>query len=366
MILKHSKKLSDFLFQKLNDLTKYLKTKHGANTVRLVLEFLILLILIRILELPFYLANLLGSQIISTFASTLKEILSFIWSFSLYYSYILYSLLTLFHFFKKLRDDKERLTVSNKTKTNNVFKEMIQSFSKLSKLIVRIFLIPFFLIAIFAIVFLVYLSIRAVSGTYLVSLFLFMLAILLFSITGPLIVNSNFTKRRRDKLYNTMFASALLAFVISITVLTLETKNFSYEKQLTNDFDIIENTYNFSLEQDDYDMLKVTAPRNISVIEDNSLSGELVITTSRADTAKVLFENNIAKQRQNINIDYELNLKSSDVGRIIDLLMKCIEDKTIYDYTKIKYGDVYLRINANDLDKLEIVNTNDEKINFSK
>ncbi len=362
IVLKWVKQLGDHAFNAVDKLSKFLRTKYGKNIVKIVLQALILLTLIRIIELPVFIIAETGEAIITSFASTFRLLVSSVWVYMIYYAYYIFSLILIYTFIKDLLKDKDLIEVSDKKEKNDNFKNILEGIKQFFKILIYVSEIPIILIIIGGIVLLVYMSMIAAKGVYLISLFLFVISVIIYGLLAIDSINNHFRKKSQDtsmvRIVGTIIA--LLIFIASATYLVIETKNYSYKNQLTSDFAIMDSELSYSLASKEYDKIKIIAPRNIVIIKDENIADKIIININRAETATVSTKNKIVQDNLQIEIDYELDLKFNHFEKIGKLIMRCIEDKTIYDYNKLKYGEVQIRVNPLDAERLLIVDQSND------
>lgn len=363
VLIKWIKKLADEAYTGIDKLAKLLKTSHGKNIVKLLLQTIILLIFIRLLELPVMIISITGAQIFAAFASTFRVIFSSIWEFSVYYVYFLYVMVLVYSFIELTRKSKDLMKVSEKEESNKKFAETMEGFAKFFKAVIIMAQIPLVLAFIANIVLIIYMSIYAAKGVYLYSLFYLSITVFLFIILALWAINLNFVKKAKDKKNNLMIGLLSVAaalFLISMSVLVYETKNYNYKNQLTSDFSMMDSELSYSLASNEYEKIKIIAPRNINIIEDETINDKVMISVSRAETSGIETSTKIVGDDLNVEIAFELDFKFVHMKKISQLIIRCIEDKTIYDYTKLKYGDIQIRVNPNDVKRIEIVDRSND------
>lgn len=361
VILKFVKYLGDKAYDLVNKLSKFLRTKHGKNVVRISLYTLILIFVLRILELPFFLLAAIGDQVLDVSVTSFSTILKFIWKTALYYTYIIYIIISLYIFINDLLNKKSLIKISKKDSDNKNFKEILIAIKKFIKTLVYLSIIPILFIIVITIFSLIYLISIAIKGTYLISLFIFLISLISFGVVAILAILSNLKAGETKRKHLIILTSiSIIFFLSSIFALILETKDYSYKNQLTNDFKILESETSYNLNAKDYDTVKITSDRNIFVIKDDDLKDQIIVKINRAETSVAKYESIVIKDELKINIDFELNLKLSHIEKLNNFIKKCIEDKTIYNYTKLKYGDIQIFVNPNYLNKVIIVDKSND------
>lgn len=360
-ILKFVKFLGDKAYDLVNKLSKFLQTKYGKNIVRMSLYTLILIFILRVLELPFFLLATIGDQLLDVSLSTFSTILKAIWRNALYYTYVIYLIISLYSFTNYLLKKKELIKISAKDKENKIFKEALNKAEALFKTFIYLSIVPIIIMIIIIILFIIYLISLAVNGIYLISLFIFLISLISFAALAISAILSNL-KLQKNKSKRTLILTlvSILFFLTSMFSLIIETKDYSYKNQLTNDFKILETETYYNLNANDYDTVRITSDRNLFLIKDENLNDEMIIKINRSETSVAKYETIVIGDELRINIDFELDFKFSHINKLNVFIKKFIEDKTIYDYTKLKYGDIQVIVNPEYINRITIVDKSND------
>lgn len=160
----------------------------------------------------------------------------------------------------------------------------------------------------------------------------------------------------------------IILFFTGITCFYLETRNYKEDKYLTANFSL-EKT---ALEYDIYEnqIFKITndkTNKNMNIYIDNSLNNKIQIVVVHSDMLEI--KNNYSKEKDLVNIDLDSNLiikEWNDVVDIYSLAVTSFTNKTIYNYTLLKYPEIRIYVNENNLDNIRFVKENGKIYNPSK
>ena len=150
-----------------------------------------------------------------------------------------------------------------------------------------------------------------------------------------------------------------LLFIIGLIIVNFDLKNYNYVNYLPSEFENKTEVITLSIDKNKtYSVMKAKYNQNIIIekeinesIEDNVVMFEVnhtktseTFNTLKTDKNKVsiIFSNNFSVTSKN------------DLIKIYKLFVKCIKDKTIYNYNLLKYSKIVIKGNSKSLDRIKI------------
>lgn len=356
VILNFLKDLSNKIYKLTDKLSKFLRTKQGKNSLKLILRLVLVILFIQVAKLIAHVLNQFGIEVFNFAAATFKSILSLFWSFIIYYSYVLFSVLFFYIFLDDLSKEKEILEISKDKKTQTRFMEALQLLKRFFEFFVYLVQIPLILIIVVAIVIFSILINYAMSGVFLISLFFLLLSIILFASLVIVLITAYLKERYEwKKLIDITVTLVVTLFVASLFFIAYETRDYDFNENLTDDFALIDSETSYNLNNSEYSKVRIIVDRNVQIVKDENIKDKVVLRTRRAETSNLAIQNEISDDKLNVELDYDLNLRFKNINQLSNLLIKCIEDKTIYNYQLLKYGQTQIMINPDDIEKIIVV-----------
>lgn len=159
--------VTDSFVTAIKKINKFLTDKKKNVIVRAIIRVIVCLLMLSILEIPFFLVGKLGLGIIYLLTTTFRDSISLIWVSVIDYSYMIFSFIVLFKVvfdMSKRKDYKIELNAKNK-KENNLY----ETICIVLKAIIGIALIPLMLVALLLFAVLGMLICLITHGFYIIS-----------------------------------------------------------------------------------------------------------------------------------------------------------------------------------------------------
>lgn len=153
-------------------------------------------------------------------------------------------------------------------------------------------------------------------------------------------------------------------FLIGISWLYIETMNYGVSDSLTSNFNMEKELLKYEINSDDtFKISNYGTDKNMKLFIDNSLSNEIRIVISHSDmmNMKVDYYND----HNVVNIDFKshLNPNFNDIIDIYDLGIISLKNKTVYNYTLLKYPEVMVFVNENYRTNINFIDSNGKEYN---
>lgn len=152
------------------------------------------------------------------------------------------------------------------------------------------------------------------------------------------------------------------AFVlIGITCFYLETINYDVSSTLTSSFNMEQKILEYEIK--DNQVFRITnfgTNKNMNLYIDNSLSNEVRIVINHSDMLDIesdyYTKNNNDKELVRIDLESELIMNWDHAKDLADLGIISLKNKTIYNYTLLKYPEIRVFVNENYRENIEFIN----------
>lgn len=153
-------------------------------------------------------------------------------------------------------------------------------------------------------------------------------------------------------------------FLIGISWFYIETMNYGVSDSLTSNFNMEKELLKYEINYDDtFKITNYGTDKNMKLFIDNSLSNEVRIVISHSDmmNMKVDYYND----HDVVNIDFKRNLNPNfnDIIDIYDLGIISLKNKTVYNYTLLKYPEVLVFVNENYKTNIKFIDSNGNEYN---
>ncbi len=150
--------------------------------------------------------------------------------------------------------------------------------------------------------------------------------------------------------------------LVSLLLLWTETKNYKYSSDLPEVFDMVEKEATFNLGREELVcIMNNFTNRNISLQVDNRLEDEIRITFKYYKTNKTSYTQKYDSKDDNksyINFKSDFKLNRDNISDVFNLGSKMMEDKTIYNYSLLKYSKIVVYVNEDNVNKIKFAREN--------
>ncbi len=163
-----------------------------------------------------------------------------------------------------------------------------------------------------------------------------------------------------------MLFVGLAVFLIGIAWFYLETINFDIDKNLTNNFEMKQEVLEYEVTDDEtFRITNFNTNKNMNLYIDNSLSNEVRIVVVYPDIMRVKSKYYTIDEKDlvRINIENNLIMDFDTLNDLYDLGIISLKNKTLYNYSLLKYSEVRVFVNENYKENIEFVGTNGEAYN---
>ena len=344
------------LVKKLN---KLISSKLSHDTIYIFSKIIITLIVLWLIKIPFDAFEEFGVALIYTLGTTFRHILSACLRGCFFLGYLVLCFIILLKVIGGMFADKElNFIEKDRRKDARVKKKVFSPLISLIKICLNILLIPF---VISAVVILVALGMSLAILVYskpLYGLFPLLIGLLIMILSVILIVSfiKNDGVKYTNKYVNMLFSGFVL-FIVGMICLNFELTSFSYVNYLPEGF----NTYSSSTKLDvsddiNYKVKRGTHNENIIINKsvDNTLENEIMITEEYTNTSRLNIDISKDKTNTTVVLSNEFNLYKDDLKSIYNLVVRCIKDRTIYNYNLLKYSKVTIYGNEEVLSKIKV------------
>lgn len=353
-------KSTNLIYRFLEKISNVIKDEEHSLLIKSIIKIIILIIIYFICGLIAEGVIRCGTYIIYHFGTSARYILSSIWTATVNFTYFLFIIVSLYQLTEIAEKDKNFFVLyKNKKKDKELKDKIFLTIDTIIKILGTIILIPLFIIDI-ALLFIFGIMIGYLNqGIYLYSLFITNIGLIIFFTTVIFLIKtllSPRTEKLKKYLYIIIF-SGLLVATSSVTIM-LETANYKTNQDLTTDFTTSKIKYEYKINSNkDYVINNIGKDTNLELTIDDDLGSYLEIiithTTTSEVSAKLKEENNKVR----ISYDEELDLDFQDFEKIFNLGLTCIKEKTIYNYTLLKYAKIEVRVSSDYAKNIKFVDS---------
>lgn len=136
--------VTDLIVVGIKKINKFLSNKKTNVIVKSIVRVLLCMIILSLLEIPFFVIDKIGTVIISMFTLTFREMFTNIWQYVVHYTWLLVTLIILF---KVILDMSKRKEYKIEIKEKDKFSDgLYSSIINLIKVLISITLIPLILV----------------------------------------------------------------------------------------------------------------------------------------------------------------------------------------------------------------------------
>lgn len=345
-----------FLIKKLN---KLITSKVSHDTIYIFSKIIITLIVLWLIKIPFDAFEEFGVALIYTLGTSFRHILSACLRGCFFIGYLVLCFIVLLKVIGGMFADKElNFIEKDRRKDAKVKKKVFSPLINIIKVCLNILLIPF-VIAVLAILIALGMAIALLVYSYpLYGLFPLLIGLLIMILSVILIVRFivNGGVMYTNKYVNMLFGGFLL-FIAGMVCLNFEFTSFNCVGYLPEDFYTYSSYTRLSVNDSiNYRIKRGTYNENITINKkiDDALNDEIVIVEEYTNTSKITTKVTKDKNDTVVVLSNEFNLYKEDIKRIYNLVIKCLKDRTIYNYNLLKYSRVTVYGNEEVLSNIKV------------
>jgi len=340
---------SKVIYKYLKKISNYISNDDNSLLIKSIIKLITLISIYFVCGLIAEGITQIGTYIIYQTASTARAILSSIWSTIVSFTYFLFIIFSLYQLINISKKEKNFFSLSKDKKIDKEKKtKVFLTATNIIKILGTVILIPLIITNVGLLFILGILIGYLKQGIYLISLFIGCVGLILFLTTLIILIKkllSLVTINLKKYLY-LLIISGLLVATSSISIL-LEISKYDINQNLTPAFDIDKIKYEYKIDNNkEYIIKNNNTDNNIELIIDEDLGSYLEITVKNASTSELT---SLIKQEKNkvlISYDQDLNIQINDFQKIYDLGLTMIKEKTIYNYTLLKYAKIEVRTSS--------------------
>jgi len=157
-----------------------------------------------------------------------------------------------------------------------------------------------------------------------------------------------------------VFVAGLILILIGIICFNIETRNYNISTNLTSNFNMEQKVLEYEINKNEtYRITNDGTNKNINLYIDNTLSNKVKIVVVYADLLKIDsdLDTNVYEDENVINVDIEseLIIDFDDINDFYTLGMASLNNKTMYNYTLLKYPEIKVFVNEKYKNNIELV-----------
>lgn len=358
---KFLNKSTTIIYDFLSRIATFIKEEKYRPLIKTIIKLVLLIII-------FFIGQIIaegligaGTYIIYKVGTTGRALLSNIWTAVVNFTYFLFIVVSIYQLTTMAEEDSSFLSLyKNKKKDKKAKEKIFCIVDTVIKVLKAIILIPLFIITI-ALLFSLGLMIGYLNqGIYLVSLFVANIALIIFFTTIILLIKE-FLSPGDSKVKKYLFIIVTTGLIVSISSITIlfEIKDYKTNEYLTSDFTSSKIKYEYKIDTTkEYIFSNNRGDKNLKLTIDDDLGSYIEVVITHAETNEV---NSYLKEEKNkIKIMYEeeLKIELQDLEKLYNFGLTCLKEKTIYNYTLLKYANVEVKVSS---DYLKYIKFIDEK-----
>jgi len=157
-----------------------------------------------------------------------------------------------------------------------------------------------------------------------------------------------------------VFVAGLILILIGIICFNIETCNYNISTNLTSNYNMEQIVLEYEKNKNEtYRITNDGTNKNINLYIDNTLSNKVKIVVVYADLLKIDsdLDTNVYEDENVINVDIEseLIIDFDDINDFYTLGMASLNNKTMYNYTLLKYPEIKVFVNEKYKNNIELV-----------
>lgn len=349
---------TDRVFKFLDKIANIIKDENKSIIIKLIIKLSLLVLVYFVCGLITEGIIELGTHIIYLVGTSARALLSGIWSVIVKFVYFLFILVSLYRLTSIAEEDNKFISIfKNKKKDKETKEKIFVTVETIIKVFRTIILIPLFILVI-GLLFAFGVMVGYIKeGIYLYSLFI--IDIGLISVFSALIFMIKEFLTPGDRTIKRCLTTIIISsFVVVLGTIGLlvETKDYEINKSLTTDFKTSQIKYEYKINsKKDYVIYHDGRDTNLELVIDDDLGSylEIIITHTNTNIVNTKLKEENSKVR--IMYDEDLNIHTSDIENIYNLALTCMKEKTIYNYTLLKYATIEVRVSSDYADNIKFV-----------
>lgn len=356
---KFINKISDAIYNFLEKIANSIKDEKQSIVIKATIKVIVLIII-------YFLGQLIaegiisaGTYIIHSISSTGRTLLSSIWAIAVSFTYFLFVIVSLYRLIAMAEEDSSFFILfKNKRKDKAIKKKLFEGLSTIIKILTTLILIPIFTVDIVLIFILGIMIGYLKEGIYLYSLFGGVVGLIIFFTILIFIIKELLTPGD-SKLKRYLYITITSAIIVTLSCISFlfETAQYKVNKNLTSDFNSSTLKYEYKInDKKDY-VINHHGNKNMNLVIDDDLGSYLQIVVTHVTTNVVNTKTNEDDEKVNIVYYEDLDLKMKDFEKIFNLGLNCIKDKTIYNYTLLKYATIEVRVSSKYAENIKFIDT---------
>lgn len=169
------------------------------------------------------------------------------------------------------------------------------------------------------------------------------------------------------KKHLTWFIVGLVLLLIGGICLNIELKNYQKSSYLTSNFVFEQKEFDYRIEPNKkYKITNNKSNNNINLYFDNSLQDNIKIVIVYANLLDINSKYEEYKAGASINLESDLELDLTAIKEIKKLGIASLNNKTIYNYTLLKYPKINVYVNEKYKDNIVFADKYGKEYNPSK
>lgn len=357
---KFLNKSTELVYKFLGKVANFIKDENESLLIKTFIKLAILVLIYFVCGL---IADGLvqgGTFIIYKVAKTGRALLSGIWSVTVNLTYFLFVIVSLYQLTNMAEKDNKFFNLyKNKKKDKDAKKKIFFTLETIIKILGILILIPLFIGDIASLFIFGILVGYLRKGIYLISAFVFVVGLILFFTSVILLIKKLISSTKIDykKYIVGIIISGLLIAGSSVGAL-IETSSYKINKDLTTDFNMSVLRYEYKMDtKKEYVIYNNGYDKNLEFVIDEDLGSYIEVVITHSTTNEVKTSIKTEDDKVIISYDQDLNITPSDFENIINLGVSCIKDKTIYNYTLLKYAKIQVRVSEKYKDNIKFVDS---------
>lgn len=363
---KFLNKSTDIIYKFILKLANIIKDEKNSLLINAILKLTILCLIYFLCSIMADGLIQIGVYIIHQVATTGRTLLSNIWQITVNLTLFVFIIISLYRLTNIASKDNKFFTIyENKKKDKEVKKKIFPTIHTIIKTLGTIILIPLFIGDIASLFILGIMVGYLRKGIYLISLFTIVIGLILFFTSIILMIKKLLSIKTNNLKQNliSIIISGILIAASSIGIL-FETSNYKINPSLTADFNISTLKYEYKMDTNkDYIILNNGYDKNLKFTIDEDLGSYIEIIIKHSTTSEVNTNIKYGEEIVNISLNQELNIEKQDLKNILNLGISCIQEKTIYNYTLLKYAEIEVRTSSKYADKIKFVDIKGKEYN---
>ena len=353
---KQFDELTNKVIKLLNKLSSKILDSKNKYAIKFIIKLVLLVLIYIIAGLIFKFVSLAGRGIINYMDFSGTTILSNIWSIVVYFTFFIFIISTLNKFILEFINGDEKILFRSKKKDNEVKKKIISTSSLVIKTLTVVILIPLFAIDI-AFIYLLGLSIGYLfENIYLISIFIGLIGLIIVCTSIIFIIKSlTALNDKRFNKYSKVLIAGSIIVLSSILIFMFETKDYKRINSLTDDFGKSAYVQEYKLNSHSKFYITNNRHNNIKIEYDEDLGSYMDVYVEHYTTSEVNTRVRHTSNNDYLDFNCDLTIEATDINNIYKLVITSIKEKNIYNYNKLKYANITIKVSPEYKDNIILV-----------